>query len=192
MSVGPIGQIDWSLSDSDDDGGSGPDRTGTSDSVATDEKRLDIPDKEDVIGWVATPIFKGFYWLLIAGAAAIGALFLGSDLTLSKTVEGFPGLADLFPLLATWIIQATAPLGDSILTAIMGINVTLVNGVTANTGVLAAPLLVLLQVLELGVLFYLLWAGAQLASGLPVVGTPLSAVGAIVTRPFTALAEMIR
>lgn len=150
-------------------------------------------------GWVrkfvwdiVVPIFKGFYIIPLVLVGVIAFVFLGGDRALKETVEGFPGLADIPVLVATWIIQATAPIGDAILATAWTINVNLVNAVTHQTGIAAAPLLVLLQSVELGVLAYLLWAGFQAAGAVPIVGPVIEAGTEIVGRPFKAIVGWFR
>ncbi|MHB9286785.1 EF-hand domain-containing protein [Halobacteriales archaeon Cl-PHB] len=140
---------------------------------------------------VVKPLYKALYYVPILLVGAVSVVFLGSDRTLKDTVEGVPGLADIPVLLSQWLIGAAQPLAQSILDTVTSINQGIVVATTTNTGLAAAPLLAGVQIIELGVMLYLLWAGVQLASSIPGVAT-LFAAGNVATRPFRAAWEALR
>jgi hypothetical protein len=137
-------------------------------------------------------LFTGLYIIPLAMVGLIGWVFLGSDRSLQRTVEGFPGIGDLPILVATYVIEAAEPVGTLILTTISETNYALVSSLTGGTGILTMALVFVVQVVELGVLVYALWAGAQFASAVPYVGPALTASGAVVTKPFRMVMEVIR
>lgn len=122
-----------------------------------------------VISVIVTPLFKGFYFLFALLAAVVGVIFLGSDLALGSEVNGFPGLADLPVLAGNLFIDALAPVGSAAIDGVGTFNSQMIALATGSSGIAAAPLLVLLQALEFGLLLYLAMLGYSAArSTLPI------------------------
>lgn len=145
-----------------------------------------------VVEQLFRPLFKGLYIIPLALVGLVAWIFLGGDRALKETVEGFPGLADIPVLLATWLVAALEPIGSGILTTISAANLSMVTAIADQSSILTMPLLFTLQAIELGLLLYGIWAGIRLFEAVPVVGEPLVAIGDIATKPFRAIAGRIR
>lgn len=150
-----------------------------------------ISDLKDWVWGIIRDMYKGFYFIPVAIVSIIGAMFLGGDLAVREQVTGFPGFADMPVLVANIFVAAGETVATPILEVVTGTNLMLVETVTAEAEFLAAPLLAGIQIVEIGVLLYLLWTGVTLASSIPGVATVVAA-GRVAAKPFRVALEAIR
>jgi len=142
---------------------------GIGDTVGDAAESLDprqiIQEIKDWVWGLFRDLYSGLMYLPVLLVTVVGAIFLGSDLELARSVEGVPGLADVPILFAELTIDPLQPIGESILKAVRQTNADIVAMVTENTGLAAAPLLGLVQVAELLLLAGLFYGGTSLARG---------------------------
>ncbi len=145
----------------------------------------------DFVWGLVKSLYRAIYFIPIFLVAVVGSVFYGTDLELKDTVSGFPGLGDLPIFAANILVRAGQRVGWPILQTVRKINAGIVSTILQETGPLAVFFLAAIQILEIGILLYLLWAGATMASSIPGVAT-LVAATRVVLKPFTKAYEAVR
>jgi hypothetical protein len=137
---------------------------------------------EIVIEDIVKPLFTGFWRLSILLVGVVGVVFLGENGKVGLG-PGLPGIADLPLILSTALIEATEPVGETVLLTISGFNADIVSALE-GAGLAQFPVLVVVQFAELTLVVFVLVRLADLVG--------LGALLDLVTKPITGLVGRLR